>query len=94
MTKTDVVIYSKPSCPSCIKAKDVFTKMGVAYTEKTIGSDIQPAELFQLFEDKGLPAPKTAPQIFIGDQCVGGYEQLVDYIESTGYNGTGHAVGS
>ena len=35
-----------------------------------------------LFEEKGLPAPKTAPQVFIGDQLIGGYEALVSYIET------------
>ena len=93
MTNSNITIYSKPACPSCVKAKGVFKNMGVAFTEKTIGTDIQPAELFQLFEDKGLPAPRTAPQIFIGDQHVGVYEHLLSYIENTGFNGTGHAVG-
>ena len=47
----------------------------------------------QLFEDKGLPAPRTAPQIFIGEQHVGGYEQLLKYIEDTGFNGSGSSTG-
>ena len=49
----DITIYSKPMCPSCVKAKNVFKSMNLEYTEKTIGSDIQPGELMQLFEDKG-----------------------------------------
>ncbi len=89
----DITIYSKPMCPSCVKAKNVFKSMKLEYTEKTIGSDIQPSELMQLFEDKGLPAPRTAPQIFIGGQHVGGYEQLLRYIEDTGFNGTGSSTG-
>ncbi len=89
----DITIYSKPMCPSCVKAKNVFKSMNLEYTEKTIGSDIQPSELMQLFEDKGLPAPRTAPQIFIGGQHVGGYEQLLRYIEDTGFNGTGSSTG-
>ena len=89
----DITIYSKPLCPSCVKAKNVFKSMKLEYTEKTIGSDIQPSELMQLFEDKGLPAPRTAPQIFIGGQHVGGYEQLLRYIEDTGFNGTGSSTG-
>ena len=89
----DITIYSKPMCPSCVKAKNVFKSMNLEYTEKTIGSDIQPGELMQLFEDKGLPAPRTAPQIFIGGQHVGGYEQLLSYIEDTGFNGTGSSTG-
>ena len=89
----DITIYSKPMCPSCVKAKNVFKSMNLEYTEKTIGSDIQPSELMQLFEDKGLPAPRTAPQIFIGGQHAGGYEQLLRYIEDTGFNGTGSSTG-
>jgi glutaredoxin 3 len=89
----DITIYSKPMCPSCVKAKNVFKGMKLEYTEKTIGSDIQPSELMQLFEEKGLPAPRTAPQIFIGGQHVGGYEQLLRYIEDTGFNGTGSSTG-
>ena len=89
----DITIYSKPMCPSCVKAKNVFKSMNLEYTEKTIGSDIQPGELMQLFEDKGLPAPRTAPQIFIGGHHGGGYEQLLRYIEDTGFNGTGSSTG-
>jgi len=93
MTRQDVIIYSKPNCPSCVKAKSLFDKMNVTYEAKNIGSDIQPSELMALFEEKGLPAPRTAPQVFIGDQHIGGYEQLVSYIETTGWNGTGESLG-
>ena len=89
----EVVIYSKPHCPSCVKAKAVFDKMNVEYKTFTLGTDIQPSELMALFEEKGLPAPRTAPQVFIGDQLIGGYEQLVTYIETTGWNGTGESLG-
>lgn len=94
MTKHNVVIYSKPNCPSCVKAKAVFDKMEIAYEESKIGSDIQPQQLFDLFESKGLPQPRTAPQIFIGETHVGGYEQLLSYIEQTGFNGSGYGVGN
>ena len=89
----EVVIYSKPHCPSCVKAKAVFDKMNVEYKTHTLGTDIQPSELMALFEEKGLPAPRTAPQVFIGSQHIGGYEQLLSYIETTGWNGTGESLG-
>ena len=54
---------------------------------------MQPSELMQIFEEKKLPQPRTAPQIFIGDTYIGGYEALLAYIESTGYNGSGHSIG-
>ena len=89
----DVIIYSKTHCPSCLKAKATFDKLKVPYTVKTLGVDIQASELFTIFEGKGLPQPRTAPQIFIGDTYIGGYEALEAYIESTGFNGSGHSVG-
>ena len=89
----EVVIYSKPHCPSCVKAKAVFDKMNVEYKTFTLGTDIQPSELMALFEEKGLPAPRTAPQVFIGSQHIGGYEQLLSYIETNGWNGTGESLG-
>ena len=89
----EVVIYSKPHCPSCVKAKAVFDKMNVEYKTFTLGTDIQPSELMALFEEKGLPAPRTAPQVFIGSEHIGGYEALVSYIENTGWNGTGESLG-
>ena len=89
----EVVIYSKPHCPSCVKAKAVFDKMNVEYKTYTLGTDIQPSELMALFEEKGLPAPRTAPQVFIGDQHIGGYEQLLSYIDATGWNETGSSLG-
>jgi glutaredoxin len=92
MTRQDVIIYSKPNCPSCVKAKALMDKMNVTYEAKSIGTDIQPSQLMALFEEKGLPAPRTAPQIFISDQHIGGYEALVSYIDQTGWNGTGESL--
>ena len=89
----DVIIYSKTHCPSCLKAKATFDKLKVPYTVKTLGVDIQASELFTIFEGKGLPQPRTAPQIFIGDTYIGGYVALEAYIENTGFNGSGYSVG-
>tara|TARA_E500000178_G_scaffold240366_1_gene236723 strand:+ start:1575 stop:1853 length:279 start_codon:yes stop_codon:yes gene_type:complete len=92
MNEVENIVYSKPHCPSCVKAKALLDKLGVTYTVKTLGEDIQPSELMKLFEDKGLPAPRTAPQVFLRGNYVGGYEQLTSYIENTGFNGTGHSL--
>mgnify|MGYP000150313349 FL=1 len=90
--KNDNIVFSKPGCPSCEKAKMLLDKLQIKYTVQTLGEDIQPSELMALFESKGLPAPRTAPQIFLRGQHVGGYEQLTSYIENTGFNGTGHSL--
>jgi glutaredoxin len=90
MSKT--IVYSKPSCPNCVKAKKLLDDRNVVYETKELGVDIQPQELFDLFESKGLPQPRTAPQIFLNGDYIGGYDQLATYIEETGFNGTGHSL--
>ena len=35
------------------------------------------------------PDARSVPQIFIGSDRIGGYNELVTYVEDTGYNGTG-----
>jgi glutaredoxin len=39
-----------------------------------------------------FPEARTFPQIVVGGQKVGGYEQFVKYIEDTNYTGTGHSL--
>jgi len=39
-----------------------------------------------------FPEARTFPQIVVGGQKIGGYEQFVQYIENTGYTGTGHTL--
>ena len=87
------VVYSKPNCPSCVKAKALLKNKNIPYVEKIIGQDIAVETLLKEFEVNGLPAPRTAPQVFIGDQHIGGYEQLLSYIDATGWNGTGSSLG-
>jgi glutaredoxin len=39
-----------------------------------------------------FPEARTFPQIVVGGQKVGGFEQFVKYIEDTNYTGTGHTL--
>ena len=89
---SETIIYSKPSCPSCVQAKKILDDRKIPYRSVELGTEIQPQELFDLFESKGLPQPRTAPQIFLDGKYIGGYDQLVAYIEDTGYTGTGHTL--
>tara|TARA_B100001063_G_scaffold99046_1_gene92588 strand:+ start:768 stop:920 length:153 start_codon:yes stop_codon:yes gene_type:complete len=42
-----IIIYSKPSCVFCDKAKALLTRLGYEYTEKVVSKDISLPELFE-----------------------------------------------
>ena len=80
-----ITIYGKPQCPFCDKAKNLCEQRGYKYEYKTLGTDYQIDELLETF-----PGAKTVPQIIINSQKVGGFNDFENYLEDTGYNGTGH----
>lgn len=80
-----ITIYGKPQCPFCDKAKNLCEQRGYEYEYKTLGKDYQVEELLETF-----PGAKTVPQIIINSQKVGGFNDFENYLEDTGYNGTGH----
>lgn len=86
-TKTmPTVVYSKPNCPSCVKAKMLLKNKNIPFTESIIGKDIQVETLMKEFEMNNLPMPRTAPQIILHGKYVGGYEQLVQHMDDHGMN--------
>ncbi len=68
-----VRLYSKTPCPYCIRAKTLLEQKGVAYTE--ISLDGKPQDAEALFKKTGF---RTVPQIFIGDECIGGCDSLYE----------------
>ena len=82
-----IEIYGKPACPSCTKAKALCESREYEFEYYTLGTDFTREELFEQF-----PTARTFPQIKIGGTSVGGFEQMVEYIDNTGYNGTGYSL--
>ena len=80
-----VTIYTKDLCGYCDAAKSLLRKMHVQFDEAKIGTDITREELLEI-----APNARTAPQIVINNKVVGGYDDLVAYIENTGWNGSGY----
>tara|TARA_B100001287_G_scaffold40699_1_gene29867 strand:+ start:299 stop:550 length:252 start_codon:yes stop_codon:yes gene_type:complete len=80
-----IEIWGKPACPSCNAAKALCETRGYDYSYKELGKDFDRDEVFENF-----PGARTFPQIKVYNTAVGGYEQFLQYIEDTGYNGTGH----
>jgi glutaredoxin len=82
-----ILIYGKPMCPFCDRAKALCEQRGFDYEYKTLGTDYSKEELLETF-----PGARTVPQIVVNGNKVGGFEQFTSYLEDTGYTGTGHTL--
>lgn len=65
-------MYSTAVCPYCIRAEQLLASRGVTAIEK-IRVDLQPELRVEMMERTGR---RTVPQIYIGDEHVGGYDDL------------------
>ena len=70
-----VKIYSTAICPYCERAKMLLEKRNIKYTEFKIDEDVK------LFEEMLALSNgrRSVPQIFVDDQHIGGYDDLVDF---------------
>jgi glutaredoxin 3 len=67
-----VMMYSTASCPFCIQAERLLARKGVTDIEK-IRVDLEPARRMEMMQKTGR---RTVPQIYIGPQHIGGFEEL------------------
>jgi glutaredoxin 3 len=67
-----IEIYTTTICPYCVKAKALFVKKNVPYTEINVEKD---DDLRQSMMDRAN-GRRTVPQIFINDTHVGGCDDL------------------
>lgn len=69
----DVTIYTKPYCPYCIRAVSLLEKKGVEFTEIEASTD--PEKRQEMIQRANGRA--TFPQIFIGQQHIGGCDDMM-----------------
>tara|TARA_B100000678_G_C17736984_1_gene313084 strand:- start:98 stop:328 length:231 start_codon:yes stop_codon:yes gene_type:complete len=74
---TNVEIYSKSNCVFCDKAKNYFNQNNILFTEHNV--EIQ--EIFDSLMQRN-PNARTMPQIFIDNELIGGYTDLVEWLKS------------
>lgn len=80
-------IWTKPNCPYCDRAKNLFTIKGVEYDEVIIGlneSAAQSLKANQRLESREsllerAPNAKTVPQIWLDNNYIGGYTELAAF---------------
>ncbi len=66
-----IEIYTKTDCPYCEKAKDLFDAKGVEYELYNVSEDEERfVEMVERSEGR-----KTAPEVFIDDELIGGWDE-------------------
>ncbi len=67
-------IYTTPTCPWCHRAKTVLEQRGIEYSEIDVTRDRALQE--EMIERTGR---QTVPQIFFGDEHIGGFDDVVSF---------------
>ena len=76
----NVLMYSTGYCPYCARAEMLLKQRGVTQIEM-IRIDLDPSQRQVMMERTGR---RTVPQIYIGEQHVGGYDDLAALDRSGG----------
>jgi alkyl hydroperoxide reductase subunit F len=79
MNEPKIEIYTKTWCPYCRRAKAMLKSLGLDYTDYDITDN---EELQQEMVERS--GKKTIPQIFINDEKIGGYDNLIELVSSGG----------
>jgi len=67
-----VRVYSTQICPYCVRAKMLLNERGIPFEEIDVtGDHDKRAWLVQVTGGR-----RTVPQIFFGDESIGGYDEL------------------
>jgi glutaredoxin 3 len=66
-----VIVYTKRSCPYCVRAKHLLDRKRVAYEE----IDVEGADALRVWLAE-TTGQKTVPQIFVGGRPLGGYTDI------------------
>jgi len=67
-----IEVYSSAHCPFCVMAKRLLDRKGVVYEEILV--DLDPAKRQEMMKKS---RQRTVPQIFINNEAIGGYTDLV-----------------
>jgi glutaredoxin-like protein len=70
----DVTVFSREGCPFCVRAKGMLHDAGIGFEELVLNRDYTEATL------RAVSARSTVPQVFINGDCIGGSEELEQYL--------------
>lgn len=80
------ILYTKPGCGFCVKAKQLLARHGFEYEERVVGSDWPGGQVLEhCTKLKPSARIKTVPQIIYvngdSESYIGGYQELSKSIE-------------
>jgi glutaredoxin-like protein len=67
------VIFAKPGCPHCARARATLDANGVVYETVELGKGITFSTI------RAVSGKGTAPQVFIGGKLIGGADEVEKY---------------
>ena len=70
-------VWSKDHCPFCDQAKNLLKMKGIEFEERKIGDGYTKEQLLE-----AVPTARTVPQIFLGEELVGGFTELKKRLEN------------
>ena len=68
---TKAIVWSKNQCPYCDQAKALLKLKGIEYEERNINDGWDREDLLA-----AVPTARTVPQIFLGEEYIGGFTEL------------------
>lgn len=71
MTMHQITVYTRRFCSFCTAAKSLLQSKGYDYSEVNLDEDFDLA--MEIMRKSGQ---RTVPQIFVGEQSVGGFQEL------------------
>jgi glutaredoxin len=78
-SKLPVLIYSKPGCSFCEKAKDFLESHDIPFDELELNQDVSLSKYdMYVTHLKSTTGHKTFPFIFVGDKFIGGYDDMIE----------------
>lgn len=69
--ETRVTVYGDEHCAYCAAARMLFTRKGVCFEDVLVSRDAE-----RLAEMRARSGCHSVPQVFVGDQHVGGFDEL------------------
>ena len=63
----EVIVYSTPTCPWCVRAKDYLRNNGIEFEEKDVSVDVQGArEMVKISGQMGVPVLSIDGNVVVG----------------------------